>query len=165
MSAEQTYIFDACAVLALLHQEEGAEFVAALLASSESRRLIHAINACEVYYDIYRQSGENAAQAVESILEKSGLVVDSSWDSHLWQAAGRLKGAWGRISLADCFALSLAMREGGTLVTSDHHELDRFAEAKLCPIRFIRKNPSRLFLARQEGFGLQIGQCTSEQRP
>jgi hypothetical protein len=38
--------------------------------------------------------------------------------------------------IADCFALTLAIYENGTLVTSDHHELDRLAQ--LCPILFIR---------------------------
>jgi hypothetical protein len=28
--------------------------------------------------------------------------------------------------------------ENGTLLTSDHHELDPIAGAALCPIRFIR---------------------------
>jgi uncharacterized protein with PIN domain len=136
--AERVHVFDACAVLALLHQEEGAEVVAHLLEDAEGRRIIHAINACEVYYDIYRQSGENAARAVVGVLEKSGLEIESSLSPDLWQAAGRLKGEWRRLSLADCFAIALTVREGGTLVTSDHHEMDRFAESRLCPIHFIR---------------------------
>ncbi|MCP3957011.1 MAG: type II toxin-antitoxin system VapC family toxin [bacterium] len=131
-------MFDACAALAFLHQEEGAEVVADLLENADGRRLIHAINACEVYYDIYRRSGEEAAGEVERILEKSGFEIETSLTSASWQAAGRLKAVWRRISLADCFALNLTMREGGTLVTSDHHEMDRLAEAELCPIRFIR---------------------------
>ena len=28
--------------------------------------------------------------------------------------------------------------DGGTLVTCDHHEMDRLDEARVCPIRFIR---------------------------
>ena len=54
------------------------------------------------------------------------------------KAAGKLKGAWKRVSLADCFALALALEESGTMVTTDHHELDSLADAKVCPIRFIR---------------------------
>jgi PIN domain nuclease of toxin-antitoxin system len=138
LPAEQVLVFDACAVLAFLQQEEGAEVVASLLENVESRRLIHAVNACEVYYDIYRRSGEAAASQVQRILEKSGLEIDSSLSSDLWQTAGNLKAVWRQISLADCFALALTVRQQGTLVTSDHHEMDRFAVAKLCPIRFIR---------------------------
>ncbi len=113
MAGESVYVLDACAVLAFLHQEEGAEVVASLLQDTHSRRLIHAINACEVYYDLYRRSGEEAAAAVESILEKSGLEIESSMSSDFWQVAGRLKAVWRRISLADCFALALTIgREG-----------------------------------------------------
>jgi predicted nucleic acid-binding protein len=46
--------------------------------------------------------------------------------------------ARGRISLADCFALALAERVGGTLVTSDHHEFDPIVPLAICPILFIR---------------------------
>lgn len=138
MPVERVYVFDACAVLALLHQEEGAEVVASLLEHPDNRCLIHAINACEVYYDVFRRGGEEAAGAVSKILAGSGFRVDSSLSEDVWQAAGRLKGEWRRISLADCFALALAIREAGTLVTSDHHEMDRLAEAAACPIRFIR---------------------------
>ena len=45
---------------------------------------------------------------------------------------------WRRVSLADCFAIALALLENGTVLTSDHHELDPIAQADLCPIRFIR---------------------------
>lgn len=138
MPAEPVYVFDACAVLAFLHQEEGVEVVASLLENVKSRRLVHAINACEVYYDIYRRSGDKAANEVKIILEKSGIEIESSLSSDFWEAAGKLKGVWGRISLADCFAVALTLREGGTLITSDHHEMDRLAEAQVCPIRFIR---------------------------
>jgi len=40
--------------------------------------------------------------------------------------------------LADCLALALAILENGTVLTSDHHELDPIAQAAICPIRFIR---------------------------
>jgi predicted nucleic acid-binding protein len=43
----------------------------------------------------------------------------------------------GKLSLADCFALALAVRTGGTLVTSDH-EFDPVAALGLCPVLFIR---------------------------
>jgi predicted nucleic acid-binding protein len=54
------------------------------------------------------------------------------------RAAGKLKAEWRRISLADCFALALALGENGTLLTADHHELDRLAQEAIAPIRFIR---------------------------
>lgn len=43
-----------------------------------------------------------------------------------------------RISLADCFALTLAHRESGILVTSDRKEFEPIAHFNICPIEFIR---------------------------
>ncbi len=59
-------------------------------------------------------------------------------DTAFWQLAGQLKVNPGKISLADCFALALTIRTGGTLVTADHHEFDVIVPLGLCPILFIR---------------------------
>ncbi|MCP4656330.1 MAG: type II toxin-antitoxin system VapC family toxin [bacterium] len=138
MPAEATYVIDACAFIALLEDEPGANVVEKLLQGAENRCLIHVINACEVYYDLYRRGHEEDADSLEEILARHGLELEDSLSRVLWHTAGKLKAQWRRVSLADCFALALSIREKGTLVTSDHHELDRIAEADLCPIRFIR---------------------------
>jgi predicted nucleic acid-binding protein len=54
-----------------------------------------------------------------------------------WQLVGQLKVNPGKISLADCFVLALAIDTGGTLVTADH-EFDPIVPLGLCPILFIR---------------------------
>lgn len=59
-------------------------------------------------------------------------------DPAFWQSVGQLKVNPGKLSLADSFAVALAMRLGATLVTSDHHELDALVPLGLCPILFIR---------------------------
>lgn len=138
MAAEGVYVFDACAVIALLQEEAGASIVVDLLQTEDQRCLVHAINVCEVYYDIYRREGEEIADGVKEILEGYGFELVEEVPPDLWKAAGKIKGAWKRVSLADCFALALSIAESGTLVTSDHHELDPLAQAKVCPIRFIR---------------------------
>ena len=60
-------------------------------------------------------------------------------DMVFWKEAGKLK-AGGRISLADAFAVTLAARDGATLLTSDHHEFDPLLAAENFPVgvRFIR---------------------------
>jgi uncharacterized protein with PIN domain len=124
-------------VVALLQAEAGAAVVMGLL-QDENRCLVHAINVCEVYYDLYRRDGEEIANGVKDVLEGYGFELVEEIPSILWKTAGKLKGVWKKVSLADCLALALAMEESGTLVTSDHHELDSLAQAKVCPIRFIR---------------------------
>lgn len=138
MSDDGLYVFDSCAVVALLQRESGAEVVAEILKDSGNRCLIHAVNACEVYYDIYRRSGEADASALEGILATTGIELVEKIPAALWRTAGKLKAEWRRVSLADCLALALALLENGTVLTTDHHELDPIAQAAICPIRFIR---------------------------
>ncbi|HEV7786449.1 MAG TPA: PIN domain-containing protein [Thermoanaerobaculia bacterium] len=138
MADDRLYVFDSCAVVALLQREPGAEIVAEILKDPRNRCLLHAINACEVYYDVYRRSGEADASALEEILTTTGIELVETIPSALWRAAGKLKAEWKRVSLADCLALALALLEDGTVLTSDHHELDPIAQADICPIRFIR---------------------------
>lgn len=108
------------------------------LLQEENRCLVHAINVCEVYYDLYRRDGEEIANGVKEVLEGYGFEVVEEVPSTLWKTAGKLKAVWKKVSLADCFALALAIEKSGTLVTSDHHEFEPLVQAKACPIRFIR---------------------------
>lgn len=137
-STPTIYVLDACALLAFLGREPGAVVIDDLLTNSENSCLVHAINLCEVYYDMVRRSSpELARQAVADLLA-TGLQVRDDLDGPFWQQAGDLKVSPGKLSLADCFALALTMRTVATLVTSDHHEFDRIAALKLCTILFIR---------------------------
>lgn len=138
MAGEPVFVLDACAFIALLEDEPGAGVVEELLQESTNRCLIHAVSACEVYYDLYRRGNIQDAESVEAIFAEYDLQLLDTLPSDLWRIAGKLKAEWRRVSLADCFALALAIREKGTLVTSDHHELDAIAGAEVCPIRFIR---------------------------
>lgn len=138
MAAEEIYVFDACSIIALLDGEPGAEVVEALLEKDTHRCLIHVLNVCEVFYHVYRRAGAERAAGLKGVLESYGFELDDSLPAALWRTAGQLKADWRRVSLADCFALALAVRRKATLVTSDHHELDRIAQSGLCPFRFIR---------------------------
>ncbi len=138
MPARQVFVLDACAFIALLEDEPGAERVEALLQEATNRCLIHAISACEVYYDLQRRGNTSDAESLETIFAGYGLELLETLPPQLWRLAGDLKAEWRRVSLADCFALALTMQEAGTLVTSDHHELDPISKAKVCPINFIR---------------------------
>lgn len=138
MVAEPVFVLDACALIALLADEPGAEVVEELLQEPTNRCLIHAISACEVYYDLCRRGNSEDADTLEALFAEYELELLETLPPELWRSAGKLKAEWRRVSLADCFALALTLREKGTLVTSDHHELDPIAEAGVCPIRFIR---------------------------
>ena len=55
LPAEEIYVFDACAVVARLQGEEGVSVANGLLLEESHRCLVHAINACELYYDLFRR--------------------------------------------------------------------------------------------------------------
>jgi uncharacterized protein with PIN domain len=138
LAAETVFVLDACALIAILEDEPGAAVVEELLQEPANRCLIHAISACEVYYDLCRRGNTEDADTLEALFAEYGLELLETLPSNLWRIAGKLKAEWRRVSLADCFVLALAIREEGILVTSDHHELDPIAKAGVCPIRFIR---------------------------
>ncbi len=115
MAAESVFVFDACALIALLEDEPGADVVADLLQEPANRCLIHAISACEVYYDLRRRGSIDEADSLVGLFTEYGLDLVETLPSDLWSIAGKLKAEWRRVSLADCFALALTIREEGTL--------------------------------------------------
>jgi len=129
---------DANSLLASLRNEPGGSVADGLLADPNADCLAHSVNLCEIFYDTLRQTDLVTAQLTISDLLALGLTERQDMDTAFWQLIGQLKVSPGKISLADCFALALAIRTGGTLVTSDHHEFDVIVPLGLCPILFIR---------------------------
>jgi len=132
------FVLDASAMIAFLRDERGADVVAEALLDPESQCHAHALNLCEVFYDFHRASGrEEASQAIAD-LARLGVIEDANLASDVWQAAGTLKANLRRVSLADCFAIELAERLKGAILTADHHEFDALAGQSAHLIRFIR---------------------------
>jgi len=129
-------VLDSSAMLALLYKEDGAVEVAAELASGSC--YAHAVNLCEVFYDFMRTYDDPRAQQAVVDLGAMGVRCRRDLDDEFWQAAGRLKATYKRVSLADCFCAVLASRLGFELITSDRHEMEPLASAGVCRVRFIR---------------------------
>jgi predicted nucleic acid-binding protein len=120
------FVIDACAMLALVNHEPGHEIVLDLLKKAESDDVIvrmHSVNLCEVYYDCLRRSGVKVADALLKTVESMPIVVVDSIDDKLLKETGKIK-ATEKVSLADAFAIALAITTKARLVTSDHHELE-----------------------------------------
>lgn len=130
-------IFDACALIAYLEDEPGAELVEGLLNSPADVSFVHAVNLCEAYYGARREYGEAAAQAAVAEIRKAGLSMREDMDEELWQEAGRFKADYRKISLADCLCAALANRIGGEVITADR-EYKPLKDAGVCRVRFIR---------------------------
>jgi uncharacterized protein with PIN domain len=124
-------------MIAYLRDEDGSEVVEGRL-SGDEECVAHVVNLCEVYYDFVRVDGEKRAQSAVEDLKSAGVKVRQDTDQEFWQEVGRLKGTPPKKSLADCFAVALANRIEGRLVTTDHHELDAVAEQGICEVEFIR---------------------------
>jgi PIN domain nuclease of toxin-antitoxin system len=97
-------------MIAYLRNEPGAEMVEDALTAPGSQCFAHAINLCEVFYDFFRSAGETAAVDAITDLSSVGIIERNDFDREFWMAAGRLKGAHHRISLADCCGLTFATR-------------------------------------------------------
>lgn len=131
-------ILDACAVIALFRGELGAEVVEQYLLNPECSCSIHAVNLCEVYYDFLKGDGVQEAERITQELIDAGVNVRSDLDDAFWRAIASYKATIRRISLADCFALALANKLGGTVLTSDRKEFEPVRILNICPITFIR---------------------------
>ena len=131
------YVLDACAMIAYIEGEPGQAVVASFLADPANECYAHSMNLCEVYYQIIRHSGVTVAQAAINSLYADGVMERQDMSSHFWQRVGEHK-ARGRISLPDCFCITLAQELSGEVVTSDHGEFDPLVPLGIVPIKFIR---------------------------
>ncbi|MGB8508429.1 MAG: type II toxin-antitoxin system VapC family toxin [Pyrinomonadaceae bacterium] len=131
------YVLDASAMLAYLHGEAGADVVENALTDTGGQCMAHSLNLCEVYYIVHRDDGAATAETAIGDFRALGVVERADFDEAFWKEAGGLK-AKGGISLPDCFAITLTNRVGGSLLTSDHGEMDKIAASSTCNITFIR---------------------------
>ncbi len=119
------FVLDACALIALLNDENGADKVVAayrMAKNDEAEIIINRINLLEVYYGFYHDKGKDYAEKVLENIEQS-IISISEFDRNIFPIAGRLKASH-KISLADSIALAQALITGGELMTADHHEFD-----------------------------------------
>jgi predicted nucleic acid-binding protein len=132
------HVLDACAMIAYLRGEPGADVVAGLLSHPEHICYAHAINLCEVFYDFVRTSDLRTAKSAIRDLSRVGVHSRRDIGRRVWQRVGELKGSIRRVSLADCFAVALAKSLKAPVVTSNHREFDPLVARNVCRVIFIR---------------------------
>lgn len=131
------YLLDACALIALLNDELGAQRVETIV-SGTAPVYMSAINALEVAYDAVRRSQNNEAAAmILRVVEDANVEIIWSLTEAEWIAAAKWK-ARGRLSLADAIALAIAETRNIKLVSADHHELDPLEADGLIRIEWLR---------------------------
>lgn len=130
-------VLDSSALIAYIREEPGGPDVRDLLHDPGNRILVHASNLCEMYYDLLSDHDEETAEAVVNAILSLGVILREDLDRAFWKQAGDHKASLHRISLADCYCLTLGQRENAVIVSSDH-DFDKVADLGLCPVRFIR---------------------------
>ncbi len=133
------FVLDACALVALLNHENGAEKVVAAYRKAENgeaKMVMNRVNLLEVYYGYYRDKGKEYADKVMAGIAQS-IVSISEFDQEIFPVAGRLKASY-RISLADAIVLAQAIVTDGELLTADHHEFDALEGKESLRFHWIR---------------------------
>lgn len=131
-------VFDACSLIALADNEEGADVIENYLADENNLCCVHSMNLCEVYYHARRKGTEAEAKEFINELLDIGFVERNDLDMQFWLKVGNLKAIHKKVSLADCFAIALANKLDAELITSDHHEMEILAQKGVCKISFFR---------------------------
>ncbi|MEW6620346.1 MAG: type II toxin-antitoxin system VapC family toxin [bacterium] len=134
---KNSFILDACAVIAFLNAEEGGEKVKDLLENKDNNVYLHHINLCEVYYGYYKADGIKRAEKVLNDLEQLPIRYIEDMSIEFLKIVGKYKASY-QISLADAFVIGLAETLKGKVVTTDHKEFDPIDNAKLVKFFWLR---------------------------
>ena len=129
-------VLDACALIAYLRDEPGAEVVEQLLLA-DTDAVVHAANLCEVYYDFVRAEGTQAAEDAIADIAAIPVLTVEDMDLPFLRDVGQIK-ANNAVSFADCFAIALARKRNADVVTSDRREFEPIQKAGICRVTFIR---------------------------
>jgi predicted nucleic acid-binding protein len=119
-------VLDACALLAYLYDENGADFMQSIFESAKKNNVsifMNAVNLLEVYYDILKTHGEHTAKETLNSIIHFPISVTYKIDEIIIEEAGKLKSKY-RISLADSIGLAQSIVFNAHFVSADHHELD-----------------------------------------
>jgi len=137
---KNTHVFDACALIAYVNNESGADAVENLLekaVNDEITILMHKLNLLEVYYYILKKYDEKAALKLLDDIKISPIKINSEISDNVLITAGRLKSLY-KMSLADSIGLAETIINNAYFVTADHHEIDIVEEKESLSIIWIR---------------------------
>ena len=138
---KQNYLLDACAVLAFLNDETGADVVSDLLDKAKQGEIslsMNSANLIEVYYDLIRVVGsENADLIIRDIHNTFPVFIIETLSSDIVREAAQLKTS-GRMSFADSILIATAKCIGATVVTCDYIELKPVEQQGHTPFLWIR---------------------------
>jgi len=134
------FILDACALIALLAGEKGAEKVRDIIQDAIDGKVtvkINQINLLEVYYHIINIYDQNKADEMLETIRKFPIEVIIGLEDNTFNEAGRIKSKY-KIPLGDSIVVAECIIRKGILVTSDHSDLEKMEKAEKLMINWFR---------------------------
>jgi len=134
------FVLDACALLAALAMEKGAENIRDLFQEAVDNRaalIMNKLNFLEVYYKIYKAYGKAEADNLFKTMEQMPVTIKDTLTNEVFKEAGRLKTKY-KLSLADSIAVAESIINKASLVTADHHEIEPIETAEKINVTWFR---------------------------
>ena len=134
------FILDACALIALLAGEKGAEKVRDIVQDAIDDKAtvkINQINLLEVYYHIINIYDQDKADAMLRTIRRFPIEVIKGLEGGAFNEAGRIKSRH-KIPLGDAIVVAECIVRKGTLVTSDHADMEKMEAAEKITIHWFR---------------------------
>ena len=134
------YILDACALIALLAGEHGAENVKKIIQEAIDGKInikINQINLLEVYYKVCNVYDQNEANKTMIKIREFPLEIIIGLKDDVFNEAGRIKSKY-KIPLGDSIAVAECIIGNGILVTSDHNDFEKIEKKENIKINWFR---------------------------
>jgi predicted nucleic acid-binding protein len=131
------YCFDACAIIALLDDEPGAEIVQNIISrviDDDSVAYMSIVNYAEVYYDRLKIGKPEKADEFGRIFSLLPVTIIENIPLSVARYASYIKINY-KTSLADSLGVEAAKDINAVFVTSDHHELEKVEIDE--PVKFL----------------------------
>jgi uncharacterized protein len=134
------YILDACALIALLAGEHGAENVKKIIQDAVDGKInikINQINLLEVYYKVCNVYDQDEANKTMVKIREFPIEIIMGLKEDVFNEAGRIKSKY-KIPLGDSIAVAECIIGNGILVTSDHNDFEKIEKKENIKINWFR---------------------------
>ena len=134
------FILDACALIALLAGETGAEKVKILVQDAIDNKIIlkiNQINLLEVYYFLINTYNQNDANNAMEKIKEFPIDVIIGLSDGVFKEAGRIKSKY-KIPLGDSIIVAECIINNWTLVTSDYTDFGKIEKEENIGINWFR---------------------------
>ena len=136
----ELFILDACALIALLAGEPGAENVKKIIQDAIDGKItvkINQINLLEVYYKVCNVYNQDEANKTIEKIKEFPIKIIIGLEETVFNEAGRIKSKY-KIPLGDSIAVAECIINKGILVTSDHNDLEKIEKKENLKINWFR---------------------------